>query len=89
MLWILFSGFYVAARRQRKADHETRSGGKRPPPGKHSRAEIKGTDAAHRKKKDRQSRSSFTEGENVADHKNACAERHQHGVIVVIRGQNR
>jgi hypothetical protein len=51
MLWILFSGFYVAAKRQRKADHETRSGGKRPPPGKHSRAEIKGTDAAHRKKK--------------------------------------
>jgi hypothetical protein len=51
MLWILFSGFYVAAKRQRKADHETRSGCKRPPPGKHSRAEIKGAGAAHHKKK--------------------------------------
>ena len=43
----------------------------------------------HITKKDRQCRSSFTEGENITADKNGRAERHQHGVIVVIKGQSR
>jgi hypothetical protein len=95
MLCILFSGYYVAVERQRQADHETRFRCKRPQPympflgptcvysGNDKPAEL------HITKKDRQCRSSFTEGENVTADKNGRAERHQHGVIVVIKGQSR